>query len=388
MVQYYAIRWPRVSKVYRTEERSWTDGRSKDWHRLPPHGFAGETLQSYNAKAYAAVGRDPSGKWSTIQVAKMWNVSPEVSPIARSVVKSKALEFDCLSRLRKRETKVVHIVSAQVKITNSGNPNPESLRRPDVDDVDSTSHIMSGHFPDPLELLGGQEMAYNSDNDELPRKRRKLEVLTSSKDEHPEQPESGVAGNQQKNTEESSIWRITRVKQPGIVFSSVKFAPLPEMPSISMGSPTSSPPTSPPVIEANLKEAETKESPFTMETLLTNSFILVHRPLYPAPPTRPKGNPALRQILPGERLVSTLEALLVGVSWTPRRGPLSRDIRRGVVFVDPADTSNVIKELEERLERVKANRKELAKIFLVSRSSLDYGEFDLSTSVDILWQSH
>lgn len=337
--KYYAIRWPRVSKVYRKEERSWTSG---------------ETLETYSAKAYAAVGRDPSDKSSTIQVAKMWDVSPGVSPLARSIVKTKAIEFDCLHRLRRKEPVLPYVASGRREKRE-----PPSRHQPVEETIGlRTDALVSGGFPDPLELLARTGM---SEDEESPRKRRKAE---------PQTPETTNT-----RAEEEAQWSITRSLPQGLVFPSV----LPQAASSPLGSPLYTPSSSPVQVSPGTRDV------VTMDTLLTESFILVYRPLYP-PPVRPPNRPALRLILPAGRLVSTLEALLVGVAWVPRRMPVSHVIRRGVIFVEPDDASRVIQELESRLP---VEHEQLARIFVVSKHYLEtHGQLDTSTIVDVLWKSH
>jgi hypothetical protein len=83
-----------------------------------------------------------------------------------------------------------------------------------------------------------------------------------------------------------------------------------------------------------------------------------------------------------------MDALLVGISWIPRKAPISRVTKRGVIFLDPANIQPVITELEGRSKMLKVGQDPHAKIFLVSKSYLDiYGELDLNMAVDVLWES-
>jgi hypothetical protein len=86
--------------------------------------------------------------------------------------------------------------------------------------------------------------------------------------------------------------------------------------------------------------------------------------------------------------VSTLDALLVGISWIPRKAPLSKITKRGVIFLNPADLQSITAELEDRFKMLKMGRDPPAKIFLVSKSYLDiYAELDLNMIVNVLWES-
>jgi hypothetical protein len=351
----------------------------------PSYVLIGETLESFSAKAYAAVGRDPSGKSTTIQVARMWSVSPQVSPKARSVVKIKAIEFDCLNRLRKNNPSdsLLAVSSKRVKRTRSGKPRVIPIPIEEGATNPSITGLRLEQLPDPFRLLKDLkdiEPSHDSDSDSSPRKKMRHDAPRMKL------PSESVAEAQ----EDRPQWAIVPV--PAIFPRATSI--MPQETSLMAASsplPAVSPtrtPSSPLRPHVAPKNTEPETAIITMGWLLTDSFILVHRPLYPRPPPRPRGRPALRQILPGNKLVSTMDALLVGISWTPRKAPISQVTKRGVIFLDPANIRPVITELEERSKMLKVEQEPHAKIFLVSKSYLDiYGELDLNMAVDVLWES-
>lgn len=365
-------------------ERSWTEGAYPIVIHAFFNAFLGESLESFTAKAYAAVGRDPSEKSTTIQVARMWSASPQVSPTARSVVKTKAIEFDCLNRLRRKEPIAPIRVgpSPEAKRIHNGKRKAAPILVNDDATSGSITELRVGHFPGPLELLKDLEDAdpvYDSDGDISPRKKRKREAIYGP---------GGVAGT------EDELPRVIR-PIPGI-FPRANSVLLPEAPlardpaPLLAVSPSATPPSSPIQAHITPKNAEPEPEPtaVTMGWLLADSFILVHGSMYPRTPLRLKARLALKQILPENRLLSTLEALLVGISWTPRKVPLSETIAKGVIFADVANVQRIITELKDRSGKLKAGPEKPAKIFLVSKDYLDvHGKLDLNTAVDVLWES-
>jgi hypothetical protein len=113
-----------------------------------------------------------------------------------------------------------------------------------------------------------------------------------------------------------------------------------------------------------------------LHLLIEDAFLLVYRPIYPII-RRPKGKPALSTLLPAERLLSTLDALLIGCGWSSRRTPVPKGIERGVVFVDTSDgqaVANLIQTLHTKQElKMKPTRAGQPKeILVLSKEYLNY----------------
>jgi hypothetical protein len=127
----------------------------------------------------------------------------------------------------------------------------------------------------------------------------------------------------------------------------------------------------------------------TLPSLLDGAFSVVIRPLYPIP-KRPKGRPALKTIFPPGSLLSTLDALLVGVEWIPRTYPFWKKIVRGLVFVDEKNRASIVARLEERKKEPIDAGKHATEIMVISKTYLDiYIDSGLQeTVVEPLWHSH
>ena len=113
-----------------------------------------------------------------------------------------------------------------------------------------------------------------------------------------------------------------------------------------------------------------------LHRLIEGAFLLVYRPIYPII-RRPKGKPALSTLLPAERLLNTLEALLIGCGWSSRKTPVPKGIELGIVFVDPSDgqtVTNLIQVLcdKQELKNNSINASQSKEILVISKEYLNY----------------
>lgn len=340
--KYYALRWPRATKYFSTEERPWTEC---------------ETLQSYTKKAYAAVGRDSSDKIAKAQVAKMWQVPPEVSPEARGVKKRTTIEQDMRGRLRGKKQLAANGSipgphrSSRVACSRSG------IRR-------SLPHL--DQHPDPLQLL--EPGGYPSDSSQSPRKRRKVAARSNRSDEvgylAPSQPDSEPEAHLQAAEMEDAEevdWYST-VAMDSQATSVV---------------PTSSP---------NLSPA----APWPyLELILIDAFIFFDWPIYPRPVRLP-GEPSRKLGLDPSRVVSTLEALLVAINGATRLAQMRKPIKRGIIFTENTCAPALISRLESYREQL-GNIRESPEILVIPMPYFDMYRSRVSAGlliVDVLWRSH
>lgn len=317
------IRWPRISKVYRAQERPWTEGMFRDkppsWRML--NLFAGETLESYRKKSYAAVGRDSSNKLLDIAVAEMWGVSPQTSPTARSAVKRKLLQDKSLEQLRGDITKKAH----------------ERL----ISSINTAS--AQAHIP-----LGFQ--------------------LATSRKDNPRPDELNHEGRQV----EPSIAKRRRTDS---------YLDDNSRPSISDNGPTGRP-------------KSTTVGSISLQVLLDGAFSLYYRPLYPSP-RRTKGQVALKSLCAHGRILSTLDALLVGCGWSRRKTPIPRGIKRGVILVGADSRQSLIIQLERIQKQLQPPLGEAVDISVISDDCLrscyrlrgERTKHECPIQVELLWES-
>jgi hypothetical protein len=145
--------------------------------------------------------------------------------------------------------------------------------------------------------------------------------------------------------------------------------PSPTNPIAHLPTPEASSPISP-----HVKEYDFRSLP--LHLLIKDAFLLVYRPIYPII-RRPKGKPALSTLLPAERLLNTLEALLIGCAWSSRRTPVPKGIERGIVFVDTSDAQTVaglIQTLREKqtLKNKPINAHQPREIVVIAKEYLNY----------------
>ena len=143
-------------------------------------------------------------------------------------------------------------------------------------------------------------------------------------------------------------------------------------------SPTN--PTFPPTSKASSPDSQHVNKhghgSLPLHLLIEDAFLLVYRPIYPII-RRPKGKPALSTLLPAERLLNTLEALLIGCGWSSRKTPVPKGIERGIVFVDTADgqkVKNLVQVLRDKqeLKHKYTTAGQSKEILVISKDYLNY----------------
>ncbi|PVF99886.1 hypothetical protein CPB86DRAFT_730576 [Serendipita vermifera] len=320
----YVIRWPSVSKIYREEERLWTEG---------------ETIESFNRKAYAAVGRDTTSKLSKIKAARMWGLSPDTSPEARSIKKRKRIQNNFLEKLNgeqdfftgEESRELRHIPISTYEIVSG--PQQGQARTPKPPVIRGISQLLS---------------TLDRSTNDLSR----IEPCKGSRNQ-------GVGSARMGANTDDHIRKGTGIKYK------------PEnngrmLTRCTMNSPHS--PSSiglyPRMAESNVRQTESmnqRKTQITFDSLVFNSFLLIYQPLYPKNAQRTM-HMGLRSWLPTSRLLSTIEALLLGIGWTPRTTTIPHKINKGVIFASSAEAPALIEKLRVRCKELKDEGREMGEI--------------------------
>jgi hypothetical protein len=307
-------------------------------------------LTTFTAKAYKAVGRDSTKKQIGIQVANMWQASPDDSPEARSIVKRRAIETELLKKLRGSVTEPTKTARSSTGTAS------KSIGLPALD---------------ALNLLALNEAeGYSSDSSCAPRKRGRIDDVT---------PDTVTSSKRRKIDETVVLDSGTPIDEVVVSDLGATKRSSEEPPAPITRSLMIFPPHPLPTIKRTLM----------LPSLLDGAFSVVIRPLYPIPKP-PKGRPALKTIFPPGSLLSTLDALLVGVEWIPRTYPFWKTIVRGLVFVDEENKAGIVSRLEERKKELINAGKNATEIMVISSTYLSiYIDSGLQeTGVELLWHSH
>jgi hypothetical protein len=298
----------------------------------------------------------------------MWCTEPLSSPPARSLVRRRTAEFEWLARLqedkpltrstRRTSTSPVHVMSSCAAVGPKFSTKP--LRTTSVHAVEAATTT----------------------------EQRGVAVV-SPPNEHPNKLSTHPSSNKRKRTQYNELSSPPPSKRPKIrvtreptLFSNLivpTTAPReqwvsgkvssPANPTVHLLTPEPSSPSSP-----HVKQYDFRSLP--LHLLIKSAFLLVYRPIYPII-RRPKGKPALRTLLPTERLLNTLEALLIGCAWSSRRTPVPKGIERGIVFVDTSDgqtVANLIQTLRDKqaLKNKSSNAHQSREILVISKEYLNY----------------
>ncbi len=297
----------------------------------------------------------------------MWNAEPLSSPPARSFVRRRTAEAEWFTRLqegkaltwstRSTSASPVHVRSSCEAVDPNVFPKPLHTSSTNAT-IEATATEQQGvAVVSPLQEYSKEPITPPSSNK---RKRPQYEEL--SKPPPSKRPKTRVT------RESTNIINPTTILRDQWVLVKV---PSPTDPKAHLPTPEASSP-----ISVHVKEYDLRSLP--LHLLIKDAFLLVYRPIYPII-HRPKGKPALNTLLPAERLLNTLEALLIGCAWSPRRTPVPKGIERGIVFVDPADDDgqmvvNLIQALRDKqaLKTKSNNACRSRDILVISKDYLSY----------------
>jgi len=319
-------------------------------------------VESYCKKSYAAVGRDSSKKELDITVANMWRTEPLSSPPARSRVRRRTAEAEWFARLQ--EDKPLTWLTRSV----SASPVHVKSSCAAVDPKISTKPLRATFANATIAAIAtGRGVA-----------------VVPPTEEHPNNPTTPPSSGKRKRPRYKELSHPS--KRPKTMESSLISIPinpttiLPEQwvsekvptftnPTAHLPTPEASSPNPP-----HVKKYDFRSLP--LHLLIEDAFLLVYRPIYPII-RRPKGKPALRTLLPAERLLNTLEALLIGCAWSSRRTPVPKGIERGIVFVDTSDgqpVAGLIQTLRDKqaLRNKYASAYQSRDILVISKEYLNY----------------
>lgn len=296
----------------------------------------------------------------------MWQASPDDSPEARSIVKRRAIETELLKKLRGSVTEPTKTARSSTGTASKsiGLPALHTIRI-------SAGNGFPSAVPDALNLLALNEAeGYSSDSSCAPRKRGRIDDVT---------PDTVTSSKRRKIDETVVLDSGTPIDEVVVSDLGATKRSSEEPPAPITRSLMIFPPHPLPTIKRTLM----------LPSLLDGAFSVVIRPLYPIP-KRPKGRPALKTIFPPGSLLSTLDALLVGVEWIPRTYPFWKTIVRGLVFVDEENKAGIVSRLEERKKELINAGKNATEIMVISSTYLSiYIDSGLQeTGVELLWHSH
>ena len=288
----------------------------------------------------------------------MWNTEPSASPPAWSFVRRRTAEAEWFARLQ--EDKPL------TWLTRSTSASPVHVKS-------SCAAVDPKIFTKPLHTT--------STNATIEARARSVAVVSPPKG-YSKEPTTPPSSNKRKRPQcmESSSpppskRPTARVASESTTIIREKWAsrrsPSPTDPKVHLPTPDASRPISP-----RVKESDFRSLP--LHLLIEDAFLLVYRPIYPII-HRPKGKPALSTLLPADRLLNTLEALLIGCAWSSRRTPVPKGIERGVVFVDSSDddgqtAASLIRTLRDKqaLKRKSNNDYQSRDILVISKDYLNY----------------
>lgn len=289
----------------------------------------------------------------------MWNTEPLSSPPARSFVRRRTAEAEWFARLQEDK------------------PLTWSTRRTLASPVyvkSSCAAVDRKIFTKPLHAT-----STNATIEATATEQQGVTVVSPSK-EFPKEPTTPPSNKRKRPQYMESSHPPpskppkTRVARESTTILREKWAsrksPSPNDPKAHFPTPEASRPISP-----RVKEYDFRSLP--LHLLIKDAFILVYRPIYPII-HRPKGKPALSTLLPAERLLNTLEALLIGCAWSSRRTPVPKGIERGIILVDTSDDGQTVADLIQTLRdkqalRIKSkNAHQSRDILLISKDYLNY----------------
>jgi hypothetical protein len=295
----------------------------------------------------------------------MWHTEPLSSPPARSLVRRRTAEAEWFERLQ------------------GDTPLTRSMRSAPASPV----HVNGGCAAADLDVFTKPlRIALTSATIELPATKEQEVVLSSPLKERIKILSTPTSSRKRKRSQDDDLSSPSRSKQsktrlprestliPNPIDSATILPKqLGSRRTLVPANPTAYLPTPSPE-SSLLKKPNSRSLP--LHLLIEYSFLLVYRPIYPII-RRPKGKPALNTLLPAERLLNTLEALLIGCGWLPRRTPVPKGIERGIVFVDTSDgqtVANLIQTLRNKqgLKSQSTDASQAKEILVVSKGYLDY----------------
>ena len=298
-------------------------------------------------------------------MANMWNTEPLSSPPARSFVRRRTAEAEWFARLqegkpltwstRGMSASPVHVKSSCAAVDPNVFTKPLHTASTNATDEATATEQQNVTVVSPSKEYAQEPITPPSSNKRKISQYKELSKLPPSK-----RPKTRVT------KESTNIVNPTTILREQWVSGKV---PSPTDPKAHLPTPEASSPISPHVNECDFRS-------LPLHLLIKDAFLLVYRPIYPII-HRPKGKPALSTLLPAERLLNTLEALLVGCAWSPRRIPIPKGIERGIVFVDTSDddgVANLIRALRDKqaLRTKFDNVHQSRDILVISKDYLSY----------------
>ncbi|KAG8965975.1 hypothetical protein FRC03_012710 [Tulasnella sp. 419] len=384
--RYYELRFPRITKVWRLQERQWMDGVN---------------LQRYQEIACEAIGRDTPQKQSKDVVNSIWK--QPTSPGAKSAVKRQERQQKLLRMLEKADNhgrspkQGLKLVQGLTREERNQFPSPQRSRKALGTSTNVISRCSSAH---PIGIISPS----NSKNTVSSSASNQIATVS---------PSESSATFTTPNTPITPL--INRLDLPTNTASSA---------SVGLGSPsvlsrygnTSSPPTSRLSASVSGKGCISKEN-FAPNLFVQNrdspklakfhnstppqkssTWTLQASLFFVHPPTaktkldlvrQPSISPEIQRTFQDQR-VRSLEALLWGTGW---RGPCHAPprfgkVERGFIFIDDSD-GDYLKEFISALKHLSPRAKDRRDIHVFPMHTLAsfYSSASLPVSAIPLWSS-
>jgi hypothetical protein len=295
----------------------------------------------------------------------MWRTEPLSSPPARSLVRRRTAEAEWFARLQQDKP--------LTWLTRGTSASPVHVKS-------SCAAVDLDISTEPLCTT-----STNATIEAVLTEQREVTIVSPSK-EHPNNLITPPSSNKRKRPQSKELFDRSPSKRPKTTESTLisniinsntilreqwvsAKVPSSTNPTAHLPTPEASSPNSP-----HVKEYYFRSLP--LHLLIKDAFLLVYRPIYPII-RRPKGKPALSTLLPADRLLNTLEALLIGCAWSSRRMPVPKGIERGIVFVDTSEgqtVANLIQTLRDK-QALKDNSNSAHRsrdVLVISKEYLDY----------------
>jgi DNA ligase-4 len=331
-VQRYELRFPRMAKYHRTCERAWADA-------VP--------AAALQALARAAVGRDRPHKDVDDAVAALWG--KPVSPGVRSSPRKRAREAAWLERLERADGCAPKRARAQlVREDPQGNENVPVPAAPAV--------------PERRRPLRPSALRPMASSTNLAGALSALTMVAPLGSASPAIPPRISARDIPPTPEPSCITqsRGSVVCDPVEIPHTVKPSrkPFDALPTVSVLPPLA-PPTliTPPPSDDDRVPSPGAPSPSSspLAAYLSTAMVWLARPCQSA---RPSSRVSLRALVPRQRVLHSLDALLIACGWRGAPPSGAHAVARGVVFVnvgaDDAWAAHALRTLETELAKLAA----------------------------------
>ncbi|KDQ19564.1 hypothetical protein BOTBODRAFT_28144 [Botryobasidium botryosum FD-172 SS1] len=362
--KYYELRFPRATKVWREQDRSWIEAL---------------TVDKFQEIAREAIGRDTTDKELSDKVAQMWGRPP--SPGAKCPLKRRHTSAAVFERLQQAEG-------------GSAWERPSARGADRKSKSDSALPLATAEFPAKRMRVTASSLAGSrTAGDQGKGSSRGNPISTLVLACSVTRDQVRTPRQELQSSQSAPSLPITAAPE-GAIVSTPRLSPR----VLVFGSPDDIPTTTALPLQIELLQPRADllrshdEAPH-IDLTTDNALIYVARAPPPSQPTqaqvpapRPEGRPLIKDLVPPERRVSSLDALFIGIRWVPssqlrlsesdkprpstfsshKPAPTpttsnvnssasthgSSAFRRGVIIIDASLSTQLISMLEKRIEEM------------------------------------